>query len=602
VEAEPNETAQPARHFPRIALLAATTVLMLIVAALLWIDLENSRATEGWMEHTYQVLNDSSQVLSSLQEAEGQQRGFLLTGEEQYLESYRATISRQTSASSELRADTRDNPSQQKRLRELDRLAAARMTLFESGIAARKTAGITGAIDVVKNGQGPLLMREIRGLLGEVDDEERRLLVQRTHTAAQQSARTRFVLAGGTALLATLLIFAGITIERDIRKIKASEQRLRTQAHLIDLSHDAIIVADEDRVIQGWNAGATAMYGWSETDARGKVLHELLMTRSTMSPGDVDDVLKREGRWNGELVQARSDGNRVVAESRQVLVHNPTGSSAILEINRDITERRNDHERIQQLNKDLEQRVKDRTAQLEASNKEMEAFAYSVSHDLRAPLRGIDGWSLALLEDCGPQLNGAGRKYLERVRSESQRMGYLIDDLLMLSRLSRVEMSADSVDLSSIAHSIESRLRDADPKRQLEFSIQEGLHAKGDTRLLEIVLFNLLSNAVKFTGTRERASIQFGRTWHSDELAFFVKDNGVGFDMAYAGVLFGAFQRLHKYSEFPGTGIGLAIAQRVLRRHGGRIWAEARPDEGATFFFTIGPDSLWDREVPARID
>jgi light-regulated signal transduction histidine kinase (bacteriophytochrome) len=233
--------------------------------------------------------------------------------------------------------------------------------------------------------------------------------------------------------------------------------------------------------------------------------------------------------------------------------------------------------------------VKDRTSQLEASNKELEAFAYSVSHDLRAPLRGIDGWSLALLEDYGPKLDQKAHQYLERVRTETQRMGRLIDDLLKFSRLSRVELQRESVDLTSLARAIAGRLQEAEPARSLDFVIQQGLTTVGDARLLEIVLFNLLSNAVKFTGPRAQAHIEFGQTRYGEELAFFVRDNGVGFDMAYASTLFGAFQRFHKYTEFPGNGIGLATAQRVVRRHGGRIWADARPDEGVTFYFTIGP-------------
>jgi light-regulated signal transduction histidine kinase (bacteriophytochrome) len=266
-------------------------------------------------------------------------------------------------------------------------------------------------------------------------------------------------------------------------------------------------------------------------------------------------------------------------------------------VKRDITEEKRAQEEIRQLNRDLEQRVKDRTIQLQASNQELEAFAYSVSHDLRAPLRGINGWSLALLEDYGSTLDQNARQYLERVRSETRRMGHLIDDLLNLSRLTRVQMQRESVDLTALARAIAWRLREAEPSRSMEFVIQDGLMGGGDSRLLEIVLSNLLGNAVKFTGTRALARIEFAR----NELAFCVRDNGVGFDMAYANMLFGAFQRLHKAEEFPGTGIGLATAQRVLRRHGGRIWADARPHQGATFYFTIGPAVLREREVAAKM-
>jgi light-regulated signal transduction histidine kinase (bacteriophytochrome) len=262
----------------------------------------------------------------------------------------------------------------------------------------------------------------------------------------------------------------------------------------------------------------------------------------------------------------------------------------------EIRERKRAEEEVQQLNASLESRVAERTQevqeanqQLAAINTELEAFAYSVSHDLRTPLRGIDGWSLALLEDYGEKLDERAREYLDRVRSETQRMGRLIDDLLQLSKVTRAEMQRNPVDLTTVASGIAAQLQEAHRGRRISFAIAPGLTTRGDAGLLQIVLTNLLSNAVKFTGTREEARIQFGRNEQNDESPFFVRDNGVGFDMAFAGTLFGAFQRLHKDTEFPGTGIGLATVQRVVHRHGGRVWAEAEAGKGATFYFTMGP-------------
>lgn len=220
-------------------------------------------------------------------------------------------------------------------------------------------------------------------------------------------------------------------------------------------------------------------------------------------------------------------------------------------------------------------------------NAELETFSYSVSHDLRAPLRGIDGWSLALLEDYGEKLDDQARKYLQLVRTETQQMGRLIDDMLKLSRVTRAELKLTSIDLTAMAHSIIKRLQAERPDRRIEFLIQPVLRANGDNQLIDIALFNLLDNAAKFTGTRSHAKIEFGEAEVDGGKAFFVRDNGVGFDMAFAGKLFGAFQRLHKSSEFPGTGIGLATVQRIIHRHGGRIWADAQVDQGATFYFTL---------------
>ena len=253
-----------------------------------------------------------------------------------------------------------------------------------------------------------------------------------------------------------------------------------------------------------------------------------------------------------------------------------------------ITERKRAEAEIRRLNQGLEQRVRQRTAQLEAANQELEAFAYSVSHDLRAPLRGIDGWSLALMEDYHDRLDAQAQQYLGFVRAEAQRMGQLIDDLLQLSRVTRAEMQAVPVNLSAIAQAVAARLQAAQPERQVDLVIQPDLAATGDPRLIEILLTNLFSNAWKFTGPRPSARIEFGKVELEDRPVFFVRDNGMGFDMAFAQKLFGAFQRMHKQSEFPGTGIGLATVQRIVHRHGGRVWAEAQVDQGAVFYFTLG--------------
>ncbi|NOZ48463.1 MAG: PAS domain S-box protein [Chloroflexi bacterium] len=224
---------------------------------------------------------------------------------------------------------------------------------------------------------------------------------------------------------------------------------------------------------------------------------------------------------------------------------------------------------------------------LELANAELESFSYSVSHDLRAPLRGIDGWSHALLEDYGDQLDEQAHQYLDRVRSETQRMGHLINDLLGLSRLNRYQLQRQSVDLTALAQTIAARLQEEQPQRPVEFIIQEGVTAQCDAHLLEIALTNLLNNAFKFTCQRTPARIEFGQIEIEGQPVYFVRDNGVGFDMAHAKKLFGAFQRLHSPADFPGSGIGLATVQRIIHRHDGRVWVEAEVDKGATFSFTL---------------
>jgi len=237
--------------------------------------------------------------------------------------------------------------------------------------------------------------------------------------------------------------------------------------------------------------------------------------------------------------------------------------------------------------KRVENQVKGMNAELFAANKELEAFSYSVSHDLRAPLRGIDGFSLALLEDYADKLDEDGRDYLHRVRAATQRMGTLIDDLLSLSRVTRSEMRLEKTDLSTIARSLAEELQQTQPERRAEFRIEEGLQVLADSHLIRITLENLLGNAWKFTSKRESSFIEFGKTDCEGVPAYYVRDNGAGYDPAYGGRLFGAFQRLHDKNDFPGTGVGLATVQRIVHRHGGRIWAESAVGRGATFYFTL---------------
>ncbi|HRH45957.1 MAG TPA: PAS domain S-box protein, partial [Pyrinomonadaceae bacterium] len=256
-------------------------------------------------------------------------------------------------------------------------------------------------------------------------------------------------------------------------------------------------------------------------------------------------------------------------------------------VSRNITERKKAEFELQQLYETLEHKVVERTSELNAVNKELAAFSYSVSHDLRAPLRTLDGFSLALLEDYEDKIDDVGKNYLERIRNGSQQMARLIDDMLKLSRVTRTEINKEKINLSEIVKSIAKNLQEQQPRQNVTFEIKEKIFTVGDERLLRIALENLIGNAYKFTSKREDARISFGKTRKGEELFYFVSDNGAGFDMTYADKLFGAFQRFHSAKDFEGTGIGLATVQRVINKHGGHIYAESKVGEGTTFYFSI---------------
>ena len=358
---------------------------------------------------------------------------------------------------------------------------------------------------------------------------------------------------------------------------------VKDQAHILNQIHDSVVATDLDGMVTSWNRGAERLFGYEALEAIGRHIsfiyppeeHDFLANK-VIAP------LKAKGEHEVEVRMYRQNGEIFSALLSLSMLYEDDGTpKGTVGYSLDITAQ-----------KKAEALAVKRADELAVINQELESFSYSVSHDLRAPLRSIDGFSLALLEDYGAQFDSTGKDYLQRVRAAAQRMARLIDDLLDLSRMTRSVVNREHISLSKIAHEITDQLKDSEPERPIKIDIQPNLDAYADANLMRVVLQNLLSNAWKYSSQNANAHIEFNKMPHNSETVFYIRDNGVGFDMQYADKLFGAFQRLHKANEFEGTGIGLATVQRIIHRHGGIIWAQSEPNKGATFYFTLPNDEI----------
>ncbi len=466
-------------------------------------------------------------------------------------------------------------------------------TIIEGNQALRQMLGFSRAE----------LSRLTMAAIEAAPDPERALVrIEKVKREGSDEFETRLRTRSGTildALIRIRVLFIGstmrfMTVVRNITErklteqaLRESEERLRTVANNVPALIGYIDAGQRYRYV---NRTYEDWYGKPASEYFGRTLREVIGAEmyARLRP-------QFEAALRGETVteERRTQSQDEERYARFTYVPQFGADGKVLGfyvLGYDITERHKAEDAIRELNVELERRVLERTAQLESANQELEAFSYSVSHDLRAPLRSIDGFSQALLEEYHPQLDEQGVDFLQRIRKSSQRMAQLIDDLLGLSRVTRTGMVRARVDLSAAAHDIAADLQKAQPAREVEFVIAPGLAANADPNLMRVVLDNLLANAWKFSARVKSARIEFGETVWQGRRVFFVRDNGAGFDMTYADKLFGAFQRLHDAKEFQGTGIGLATVQRIVRRHGGAVWGEGKVNQGATFYFSI--DSL----------
>lgn len=372
--------------------------------------------------------------------------------------------------------------------------------------------------------------------------------------------------------------------------LRQSEQRFQL---LVQSLHDyAVFLLDTRGHVVSWNAGAQRIKGYAPEDILGQHFsvfyppEEIVRNR----PGSLLWAAEREGEARDEGWRVRKDGSRFWAEVLITALRDGRGQLAgFAKLTRDISERKRTEDEIRRLNSTLERKVRERTAELQAANQELEAFTYSVAHDLRGPLRGLRGFLTMLGDELASGNLARARGFLGKSEGAAERMTQLIDDLLNLCGIGRKEMRIQEVSLTELAERVKDELENENGRRNIEWRIKQLPPVKCDPGLVKQVLSNLLSNAIKYTRPHEKATITFDRGERQGQPVYFVSDNGVGFDMQHAGKLFQPFSRLHRADEFPGTGIGLAIVERIIRRHGGRVWAEGMVGQGATFYFTLGP-------------
>jgi len=371
-------------------------------------------------------------------------------------------------------------------------------------------------------------------------------------------------------------------------ELRVSEERFRLLVN--GVKDYAIFMLDATGHVASWNTAAERIKGYSAQEIIGRHF-SCFYPPEDIESGKPSMELERaaaDGRVEDEGWRLKKDGTRFWANVVISALRDDSGNlRGFAKVSRDITDRKR-AEQVERLNVDLEKRVVERTSELAAANKELEAFAYSVAHDLRAPLRHIDGFSRLLAEHVGASLDEDGKHYLDSIRGSANNMGAMVDDLLNLSRVARKELTLQVTGLSSLVEEVLRSLQPETKDREIEWKIASLPFVECDPVLVKQVFVNLLANAIKFTRTREHAVIEVNQTDLDGESVTYVRDNGVGFSMKYSDKLFGVFQRLHRQEDFEGTGVGLATVQRIIHKHGGRIWAEAELNVGASFYFTLG--------------
>lgn len=539
---------------------------------------------------THAVIGEIEQVLAALQDAETGQRGFLITGDDRFLDPYNAALARIPGQIRALRERTLDNPQQQASIGRIEAMSKEKLAALKEGIDRRRRQPVTvpsSELELLESGK--TVMDQIRSEVADMHAREESILEARGASLADDSNRALTLIVGGNTVAVLLLVVVFQLLRRESSRRHAAQiSAQKHAAEVEDLYNNAPCgyhSLDKDGLIVKMNDTELMWLGYTRDEVIGRMrLSDLLTPESLVKFEEQFRELKTKGIVKDvDLDFVRSDGTIlpvIRSSSAQKDEHGAYVMSRSTVF--DNTERKRREAEFRKLNDALRRRG----VELEAANKELEAFGYSVSHDLRTPLRAMDGYSHMLEDDYSDRLDAEGKRMLRAIRQSALKLSTLIDDLLTLSRLANARPSLVEVDMNSLVDEVLAEVKvDANPAARV--MVEPLAPAQADPTLLRQVWSNLLNNAFKYSSGRAQPVIAISSTIDTECVAYTVRDNGVGFNMKYYDKLFGVFQRLHGEKEFPGTGVGLAIVRRVVSRLGGRVWAEGRPDEGAAFHFTL---------------
>lgn len=568
----------------------ALVVLLLVFAVAGW-NAHRFDQTLREVDETHRVLNELEQVLVGILSMQTTSRGFVLTGSEEMLRPFEQHEPRLNAAVAALQP-LAANPIQREKLQALRPALDHAIAIMHERIESRRERGLEASRESAAFLRGEAAVSQVRGLVRQLQEEERRLLAEGARTTSAAARSTIEAALVGCALAVAFLLSSGLLARRDFRQRRRAEDALqksqRMFQRLFDNAPDAIIQVDRSGLIVRANKQAEVLFGWSTGELTGQRIEQLLPQRFHARHGGHLTAYFAAPRTRAmgaglELFGRRRDDTEFPLDIMLSPLDTDEGLQALAVI-RDVSERKAADDKVRRLNLDLQLQ----NARLEIANKELESFSYSVSHDLRAPLRHIDGFANLLAKHADATLDDQSRRFLTVISDSARRMGRLIDDLLTFSRMARTHLELSRVDNNLLVAAV---IREGGFDREaIEWAIAPVPEVRADAAMLRQVWFNLIENAVKYSVRVSPRRIEIGTiagATQDNEVIFFVRDNGVGFDMKYAAKLFGVFQRLHSEAEFEGTGIGLANVRRIITRHGGRTWGESSLGSGATFFFSL---------------